>query len=139
MNQLNIITIRGRLTTDPKQIKLENSEITSFTIANNRDYYSSKEQKRIENTHFFDCKGFGPVAKIANEYLKKGREVLVTGTLKQDKWQDKESGDNRSKVIIEIENFEFIGGSGNKTEQQESEAEQPEQQKKTPFKKKRPF
>lgn len=139
MNQLNIVTIRGRLTDDPKQVKLENSEITSFTIANNREFYSSKEEKKIENTYFFDCKGFGPLAKIANEYLKKGREVLVTGTLKQDKWKDKESGDNRSKIIIELENFEFIGGPGNKSEKQENDSTPETEEKQQSFKKRRPF
>lgn len=127
------------MTDDPKQVKLENSEITSFTIANNREYYSSKEQKKIETTHFFDCKGFGPLAKIINEYLKKGREVIVTGTLKQDKWQDKESGDNRSRIIIELDNFEFIGGPGNKSEKQESEQQSEPEEKQSSFKKKRPF
>lgn len=132
MNQLNQIVVRGRLVSDPRQVKLDNGgEITSFTIANNQEYYNAKEKKAVETTHFFDCKGFGPSAKVANQYLKKGREVLISGILKQEKWQDKESGETRSKIVVEISNFEFLGGNGNKTESNnEEQQEKPKNERK---------
>jgi single-strand DNA-binding protein len=123
---------------DPRPVKLENTEITNFTIANNREFYNQKEEKRVETTHFFDCKGFGGTAKVANQYLKKGKEVLITGTLEQEKWEDKETKENRSKVIIKIIDFEFLGApSGDKSENEQEETtekpEPPKTRRKSPF------
>lgn len=141
MTQHNFVSIRGRLTADPVKKELENSELTTFTIANNRDYYNSSTKEKKEEVFFFDCKGFGNIAKLTNQYLKKGRDVLVTGTVRQDRWEDKETGEKRSKIVIYMDNFEFLDSVSKDTQSQdegktEKEREEAPPQPKT---KKRPF
>lgn len=144
MTNQNTVILRGRLTADPVKVELENSEISKFTLANNRDFYNATTKEKREETYFFDCNAFGSLAKLANEYLKKGRSILVSGYLKQDKWQDKESGDNRSKVVVILDNFEFLD-SGEKSEKSDKsdKSENPlaNNEKKADVKqgKKRPF
>lgn len=141
MTNHNTVILRGRLTADPVKVDLENSEISKFTIANNRDYFNSTTKEKREEVSFFDCNAFGSLAKLANEYLKKGRSVLVTGHLKQDKWEDKESGEKRSKVVIVLDNFEFLD-SGERSDKSDNTDSAPPPEKKSdpkPQGKKRPF
>ena len=75
------------------------------------------EQK--EEVTFIDCEAYGRTAEVLAQYLKKGRPVFLEGRLKLDTWQDKESGQSRSKMKVVVEGFQFIdskpgagGGSG---------------------------
>jgi single-strand DNA-binding protein len=62
-----------------------------------------------EETTFVDCEAWGRTAEVMNQYLSKGSPVFLEGRLKLDQWQDKD-GQNRSKLKVVIENFQFIGG-----------------------------
>jgi single-strand DNA-binding protein len=102
----------------------------------------------VENTYFFDCDCIGRNATTINKFLRKGREILVTGSLKQDKWKDKESGDNRSRIVIQVEDFEFLDSpkdtnsnddsKDNKSTQSANDEDNSQQQKPT-TRKKNPF
>jgi len=63
-----------------------------------------------EEASFFDLVIFGKRGEAFARFLKKGRPVLVEGTLRQGRWQDKETGQNRSKIEIIVDNWEFVGG-----------------------------
>lgn len=108
MNFNNIVLI-GNLTRDPELFG-QDSQVCSFGMAVNRRWKSqSGEQK--EEVMFIDVKVFGKGATIAHQYLKKGHEVLVHGRLAQEHWDDKQSGQKRSKHVIHADPFGITFGN----------------------------
>ena len=101
--------ITGNLTRDPELRSTPNgASVCSFTVAVNRVYRdASGEQK--EDVSFIDCSAWGKLAEMISQYAKKGTGVLVSGRLDQRSWEDKE-GQKRSRVEINVEDFNFIGG-----------------------------
>jgi single-strand DNA-binding protein len=78
-------------------------------MAVNRVYTADNGEKREETT-FVDVTLWGRTAEIAGEYLKKGRPVLIEGRLQLDTWDDKQSGQKRSKLKVVGEGLQLIGG-----------------------------
>jgi len=112
MSQINTVIVSGRLTSDPQKMVFQSdNELSKFTIAYNRIY--TKDGEKTEEVHFFDCEVFGKTATFVNQYLTKGRSVLIEGRLKQDKWEDKTSGDKRSKVVISVEKLNSLDSPKN--------------------------
>ncbi len=70
---------------------------------------SSGEQK--EAVSFIDCSAWGKAGEIIAQYAKKGSGILVSGRLDQRSWEDKDSGQKRSRVEIVVEDFNFLGGN----------------------------
>ena len=105
LNQWNGI---GRLTRDPefKQTQTGTS-ICKFGIAVGRKY---KDQEEVS---FFNVTAFGRLGEIVNQYARKGKQVAVSGRLKQDRWQTTE-GTNRDAVHIIAENVQLLGGGKGK-------------------------
>ncbi|BCD60113.1 MULTISPECIES: single-stranded DNA-binding protein [unclassified Nitratiruptor] len=82
--------------------------IAKSAIATNRRYKTqSGEQK--EETCFIDITLFGRAAEIANQYLSKGRKVLIEGRLVYEQWVD-QNGNRRSKHSIAVDNLQMLGG-----------------------------
>lgn len=106
-NDLNNITIIGRLTRDP-ELKQTNGGVfyVNFGIAVNKNYTSNDEKK--EEVSFFDCVAWSKLAEIISQYCKKGKQVAISGRLKQDRWEN-EGGESRSKVGIVVENLQMLG------------------------------
>ena len=65
-----------------------------------------------EETAFVDIEAWGKQGEIVAKYCTKGRPLFVEGRLKFDQWEDKTSGQKRSKLKVVMENFQFIGGRG---------------------------
>ncbi|MCZ6116927.1 single-stranded DNA-binding protein [Campylobacter ureolyticus] len=84
------------------------SAIGKTAIATNRKYTLNGVKK--EEICFIDLTFWGKSAEIANQYLKKGSQVLIEGRLMQDIWQD-QNGQNRSKHSITVENMQMLGGA----------------------------
>jgi single-strand DNA-binding protein len=78
-------------------------------MAVNRVYSAENGEKREETT-FVDVTLWGRTAEIAGEYLKKGRPVLIEGRLQLDTWDDKQSGQKRSKLKVVGEGLQLLGG-----------------------------
>ena len=86
MTDHNIVSIIGRLTADPQRKYTQGGmEIAEFSIANN--YYVST--KNTTEVNYFDIVAFDKLAETANKYLTKGKQVCISGTLRQERWQDK--------------------------------------------------
>ncbi|MCC8180665.1 MAG: single-stranded DNA-binding protein [Planctomycetes bacterium] len=66
--------------------------------------------ERKEETLFIDCTVWDRQAETCSEYLSKGRPVLVEGRLIEDQWQDKETGERRSRIKVYVQNVQFLGG-----------------------------
>ncbi len=65
-----------------------------------------------EETTFVDVDAFGRQAETIGQYLKKGRPVMMEGRLKLDQWDDKQTGQKRSKLGVVLENFQFLDSRG---------------------------
>ncbi|MCE9542492.1 MAG: single-stranded DNA-binding protein [Verrucomicrobia bacterium] len=109
MANLNKVMIIGNVTRDP-EIKYtpKGSAVTDLGIAVNRVYTPEGGEKREETT-FVDVTLWGRQAEIAGEYCKKGRSVYIEGRLQLDSWEDKTSGQKRSKLRVVGESFQLLG------------------------------
>lgn len=103
----NKVILVANLTKDPEVKHTSSTTICNFSVAVNRKYKSGDEQK--EEVSYFDIVVFGKQADVCLQYLSKGRQVLVDGRLQQQRWEDKESGQKRSKIVVVAENVRFLG------------------------------
>lgn len=109
MANLNKVMLIGNLTRDP-EIKYtpKGTAIAHLGLAVSR-VWSNEAGEKQEETTFVDIDFFGRTAEIAGEYLKKGRSVYIEGRLKLDSWDDKQSGQKRSKMKVVGENLQMLG------------------------------
>jgi single-strand DNA-binding protein len=109
MPNLNKVMLMGNLTRDP-EIKYtpKGTAIAVFAIATNRAYTLENGEKREEVT-FVDCEAYARLAEIIGEYCKKGKPIFVEGRLKLDQWDDKTSGQKRSKMKVIVEVMQLLG------------------------------
>lgn len=111
MPNLNRVLLMGNLTRDPELRYLpSNTPVVSIGLAVNRRWRNQQDQQQEETT-FVDCEAFGRSAEVINQYLRKGRPVFIEGRLRLDQWQDRE-GQNRSKLKVVVENFQFVDSRG---------------------------
>lgn len=112
MANFNRIVLLGNLTRDP-QLKYLPSQmaVAEFGLAVNHKFKGRDGQDR-EEILFIDCSVFGKGAEIINQYVQKGRPLLVEGRLKYDTWEDKQGGGKRSKHSVVVENFQLLGSRG---------------------------
>ena len=112
MASFNKVILMGNLTRDPEvRYTPKGSAVTDIGLAVNRVYSTDQGEKREETT-FVDVTLWGRTAEIAGEYLKKGRPVLIEGRLQLDSWDDKQSGQKRSKLKVIGESMQLLGGRG---------------------------
>ena len=110
MASFNIVILLGNLTRDPEvRYTPKETAVTELGMAVNRVYTAENGEKREETT-FVDVTLWGRTAEIAGEYLKKGRPVLIEGRLQLDTWDDKQSGQKRSKLKVIGEGLQLLGG-----------------------------
>lgn len=105
----NKIILVGNLTRDPELRYLPSgSAVCNTAIATNRRYKTqSGEQK--EEVCFIDITLFGRTAEIANQYLTKGKKVLIEGRLKLEQWTD-QNGNKRSKHTVTVDTMQMLDG-----------------------------
>lgn len=97
---LNRVFIAGRLTRDPELKYLpSNTPYCRLGVANVR-YYKDKNGERREETTFVDVTVWGPQAEYIGERLRKGRPVLVEGSLRMNEWEDQATGQKRTRITI---------------------------------------
>jgi len=109
MPNLNKVMLMGNLTRDPElKYTPKGTAIADIGLAVNRNYTTESGEKREEVT-FVDVTLWGRVAEIVGEYCKKGRPIYVEGRLQLDTWDDKQTGQKRSKLKIVGENIQLLG------------------------------
>jgi single-strand DNA-binding protein len=109
MASYNKVMLLGNLTRDPEvKYTPKGSAVADIGLAVNRTYTTDGGEKREETT-FVDVTMWGRQAEIAGEYLKKGRPLFVEGRLQLDTWDDKQTGQKRSKLRVVCENFQMLG------------------------------
>ena len=110
MAHLNKVMIIGNLTADPEvRTTPRGNSVAELRLAVNRISSGPNEGERREETTFLDVTCWGRTAEIAGQYLSKGRPVFIEGRLQQDTWDDKQTGQRRSKIRIVAENMQLLG------------------------------
>lgn len=110
MASLNKVMLIGNLTRDPElRVTPKGTAICQFGLAVNRQFKDESGATRDETT-FVDIEAWGKQGETVAKYLSKGRPLFVEGRLKLDTWDDKTTGQKRSKMKIVLENFQFLGG-----------------------------
>jgi single-strand DNA-binding protein len=117
MANFNKVLLMGNLTRDPElryagggrdSSREGGGAVCKFGLAVNRQWRNQAGEKQ-EETCFVDIVVFGRQAENCNEYLRKGRPVFVEGRLNYNQWEDKESGQKRSKLEVVGESVQFLG------------------------------
>ncbi len=109
MANYNRVILMGNLTRDPElSYTPNNTAICKFGMAINRSWSDQQGEKK-EETCFVDCTAFGRRGETLNQYMSKGRPLLVEGRLSFSQWTSQE-GQKRSKLEVIVENFQFLGG-----------------------------
>ncbi len=120
-NDINNVTIVGRLTRD-SELKYTNSgtAICKFSLAVNRK--KRQDEQWVEEVSYFDVTLWGKLGEAISQYLNKGKQVAVSGELRQNRWT--QDGQNRSKVEIVASHVQLLSGDSQTSGQR---AERPQQ------------
>jgi single-strand DNA-binding protein len=111
MASFNKVMLIGNLTRDPEvRYTPKGTAVTEIGLAVNRFVSGGDTGDRREETTFVDVTLWGKTAELAGQYLKKGRPVFIEGRLQMESWQDKTTGQNRSKLTVVGEAMQFLGG-----------------------------
>lgn len=111
----NKVILAGNLTRDPElRYTPKGTAVTEIGLAINRSWKSESGEQQEETT-FVDVAAYGRTAEVIAQYMKKGRPLLIEGRLKLDTWDDKQTGQKRSKLRVVCEGFQFLD-SGNRGE-----------------------
>jgi single-strand DNA-binding protein len=130
MASFNKVILLGNLTRDPEvRYTPKGSAVCDLGLAVNRNYTLDNGEKREEVT-FVDVVLWARLAEIAGEYLKKGRPVFIEGRLQMDSWDDKQTGQKRTKLRVVGETMQLLGSrpggaSGGTGGSEAPEAERP--------------
>lgn len=113
MPSFNQVTLMGNLTRDPElRYTPQGIAVCDLALAVNRKF-TKKDGEMVDEVVFVDITCWNKLAEIAAEFLKKGRPLLVSGRLAQDRWEEEGTGKKRSKLLVVAETFQFLG-SGSK-------------------------
>lgn len=116
---MNTVCLIGRLGKDPElRVTQGGTSVARFSIAVDR----RDAEKTVD---WFEITCFGKVAENTGQYMKKGCMVGITGRLQQDKWQDRNSGQNRSKVSIIANQVDFLSRAGEQQAQSQEDYDEP--------------
>ena len=116
---MNLVCLIGRLGKDPElRVTQGGISVAKFSIAVDR-------RDEAKNTDWFDVTCFGKVAENTGQFMKKGCMVGITGRLQLDKWKDKNSGQNKSKVSIIANQVDFLSRAGEQQAQSQEEYDEP--------------
>jgi len=113
----NKVILIGNLTRDIElRYTPSGTAVAKFGLATNRVYSDPVTKEKKQEVMFIDITVFGRAAETANQYLRKGSQVLVEGRLSLNQWTD-QTGQKRSKHEIIAENVKFLGGRDNNNSQ----------------------
>ena len=101
---INQVILLGRLTRDPEQrTTASGKNVVSFSIAVDR-------QSQDDQADFFNITAWDKLGDLVMQYLSKGRRVLIQGRLRQDSWEDKDSGKRQSRIEVTASDVTFLDG-----------------------------
>jgi single-strand DNA-binding protein len=111
MASFNKVILMGNLTRDPElRYTPKGTAIAKVGLAVNRVWTNEAGEKK-EDVTFVDVDIFGRTAENVGQYMRKGRPILIEGRLKLDQWDDKQTGQKKSKLGVVAETVQFLGSA----------------------------
>jgi single-strand DNA-binding protein len=108
MANLNRVLLIGNVTRDPElRYTPKGTPVTEIGVAINRVYTTNDEKH--EDVTFVQVELWARLAEVAAQYLKKGRSVFIEGRLQVQSWDDKQSGQKRSRILVIGEHLQMLG------------------------------
>ena len=139
MPDLNRVFLAGRLTRDPELRYLPSgTPMCPMRIAVSRNF-KTREGEQREETVFVDVVAWRGTAEYCGENLKKGRPIMVEGRLRANEWEDKNTGQKRSKIEVQADRIQTLdwdsdsGGGGGSSRPAPREIEEPVPEDDVPF------
>lgn len=114
---LNQVLIQGNLCKDCETRSVGTTSVTTGRLASN-ETYRDNEGKTQQSTTFVDFELWGRMGETFAEHHKQGTQVLLQGRLKTDEWQDKATGNKRSRLKLNVQQFHFVGNKTNRENRQ---------------------
>ena len=112
MANFNKVILAGNLTQDPElRHTPSGTAVTDLRLAVNHVWFDRQTSEKKTDTIFIDVTLWDRKAETACKFLSRGRSVLVEGRLKMDEWDDRETGQKRSKISVHCDSFEFLDSS----------------------------
>ena len=112
MRGVNKVILVGNLGKDPEIQNLDNNvSLARFTLATN-DSYKDKDGNRVDQTEWHSIVAWRGLAKIAEDYLKKGSRIYLEGKIRTRSWEDKQSGEKKYMTEIVADNFIMLDRKG---------------------------
>jgi single-strand DNA-binding protein len=111
MASFNRITIVGYLGKDPEiRYTPDGQAVCNFSVATS-ERRKDRTGEAQEITTWFKITVWGKRAEVANQYLAKGKQIYIEGTLRQEEWTDRE-GIKRTSLVVNASDFQFLGTKG---------------------------
>ncbi|MBR6471631.1 MAG: single-stranded DNA-binding protein [Victivallales bacterium] len=108
MASVNKVILIGNLTADPEIRQLPSGEsVAMFSLAMNRRFTNARGEQ-VEDTTFVEIDAFSRTAEVIRQYVHKGDPLFVEGRLRQDRWQDKTTGAQRSRLKVVAEGVQLL-------------------------------
>lgn len=109
MANYNRVILAGNLTRDPQlSYTPSNTPVVEFGMAINRRWRSQDGEQK-EETCFVDLRAYGRSAETINQYMSRGRPILIEGRLQYQQWTAQD-GSKRSRHMVIVDTFQFLGG-----------------------------
>lgn len=121
----------GRFVRDPELKEVGNTHVCEFSLA--VDEFRKINGERKKYTNFFDFVIWDKAAELVVEHKRKGDQIAVECTARQDKWQDKNTGEQRSRVIFRVDDFTFLSSPNRRPAQTETPTETKEELEEATF------
>jgi single-strand DNA-binding protein len=102
---INRVLLIGNLTGDPELIEAGKSKIVNASLANHQ-FFENGQEERQEVTTFVEIKIWGSSAENFAKFARRGQEILVEGSLRQDRWED-DQGNKRTKLYLNVMSWQF--------------------------------
>ena len=125
MASFNKVILVGNMTRDAEvRYTPGGTAVAEIGLAVNRQWFDKASNSRREEVTFVDVTLWGRMAEVAAEYTGKGSQVLIEGRLQTDSWEDRQTGQKRSKMKVICETFTMLGSKGG--QHSEPRQQQPE-------------
>lgn len=108
MASFNRVILMGNLTRNPELKYLpSNTAVCDIGLAVNERYQDKQSGEWTDRPNFVDCTAFGKTAEALSKFFAKGRPILIEGKLRYEQWEDKQTGQKRSKLKVVVDQWNF--------------------------------
>ncbi|MEM6458927.1 MAG: single-stranded DNA-binding protein [Planctomycetota bacterium] len=112
-SSFNRVILMGNLTRDPEVRYLpNNTAVVDLGLAVNDRYQDKQSGEWVDRPNFIDCTAFGRSAESIGKFFSKGRPILIEGKLRFEQWEDRQSGQKRSKLKVVVDHWNFCDSRG---------------------------